>query len=128
MVICELANGYEPFAGMATTLMLTEKVRGCPLYLLDRTTLPDYHYESGDDHEISSNVANRKFSQDLHEITRLCLYIEPQDRPTAAQLLTHPIFKSLHKKFGYLPDLLKPALPYNERVAVNMGTFHSKNT
>lgn len=39
MVICELANGAEPFAGVSTTLMLTEKVRGCTPQLLDCTTL-----------------------------------------------------------------------------------------
>lgn len=40
IVICELANGSEPFAGMSKTLMLTEKVRGCVPQLLDRTTVP----------------------------------------------------------------------------------------
>lgn len=40
MVICELANGAEPFAGVSTTLMLTEKVRGCVPQLLDCTTVP----------------------------------------------------------------------------------------
>lgn len=40
MVICELANGAEPFAGMSKTLMLTEKVRGCAPQLLDCTTVP----------------------------------------------------------------------------------------
>lgn len=40
MVICELANGAEPFAGVPTTLMLTEKVRGCAPQILDCTTLP----------------------------------------------------------------------------------------
>jgi STE20-related kinase adapter protein alpha len=40
MVICELANGAEPFAGVSTTLMLTEKVRGCVPQLFDCTTVP----------------------------------------------------------------------------------------
>lgn len=40
MVICEMANGSEPFAGMLSTLMLTEKVRGCTPQLLDCTTIP----------------------------------------------------------------------------------------
>lgn len=40
MVICELANGAEPFAGICTTLMLTEKVRGYTPQLLDCTTVP----------------------------------------------------------------------------------------
>lgn len=40
IVICEIANGLEPFAGVCTTLMLTEKVRGSAPQLLDCTTLP----------------------------------------------------------------------------------------
>lgn len=48
MVICELANGSEPFAGTPKTLMLTEKVRGCTPPLLDRTTIPrDENMECG---------------------------------------------------------------------------------
>lgn len=43
MVICELANGAEPFAGVSTTLMLIEKVRGCSPQLLDCTTLSREH-------------------------------------------------------------------------------------
>lgn len=38
---CELANGAIPFANMPTTLMLTEKVRGCCPQLLDCSTMPD---------------------------------------------------------------------------------------
>lgn len=40
VVLCELANGAEPFAGMPTTLMLIEKVRGAAPQLLDCTTVP----------------------------------------------------------------------------------------
>lgn len=43
MVVCELANGAEPFAGVSTTLMLIEKVRGCSPQLLDCTTLSMEH-------------------------------------------------------------------------------------
>lgn len=37
---CELANGIVPFEGTSKTLMLTEKVKGAPPYLLDSTTFP----------------------------------------------------------------------------------------
>lgn len=40
IVLCELANGAEPFAEISTTLMLTEKVRGSLPQLLDCNTLP----------------------------------------------------------------------------------------
>lgn len=40
MLICELANGIEPFACTPKTLMLTEKFRGCTPQLLDNSTIP----------------------------------------------------------------------------------------
>ncbi|RZB89865.1 STE20-related kinase adapter protein alpha [Asbolus verrucosus] len=119
MVICELANGAEPFAGVSTTLMLTEKVRGCVPQLLDCTTVStDENNECHGDCDISNNVVSRRFTEDLHELATLCLQKEAIIRPTASQLLTHPIFK-LTKKGLFLPDLLKPAMPLSNRVAVN---------
>ncbi|CAH1970795.1 unnamed protein product [Acanthoscelides obtectus] len=116
IVVCELSNGIEPFAGMSKTLMLTEKVRGYAPSILDSTTIPrDENIESGGDCEISTNILNRRFSDDLHEITNLCLHREAYDRPTAGQLLTHPIFKN-NKRLLPLPELLKPALPLSDRV------------
>lgn len=115
IVICELGNGIEPFSGMATTYMLTEKMRGCPLFLLDSTTIEP----NQGDCEISPNMMNRKFSGDLHEVTTLCLYRDPYDRPTAAQLLTHPLFKYLHKRQVNMIEFLKPALPFGDRIALN---------
>ncbi|KYB26773.1 STE20-related kinase adapter protein alpha [Tribolium castaneum] len=119
MLICELANGAEPYAGVSTTLMLTEKVRGCVPQLLDCTTVPtDENNEVHGDCDISNNVVSRRFSEDLHELATLCLQKEAIIRPTASQLLTHPIFK-LIKKGIFLPDLLKPVMPLSSRVAVN---------
>ncbi|CAH1169904.1 unnamed protein product [Phaedon cochleariae] len=116
MVICELANGSEPFAGMSKTLMLTEKVRGITPQLLDRTTVSkDENLDCGGDCELSPSILNRRFSDDLHELAGLCFTREPYDRPTAAQLLTHPIFKTIRKSLP-LPELLKPALPLSDRV------------
>lgn len=46
MVICELANGAEPFFHVSTTLMLIEKVRGYTPQLLDCTTLSREEHES----------------------------------------------------------------------------------
>ncbi|KAJ8947933.1 hypothetical protein NQ314_008526 [Rhamnusium bicolor] len=119
-------NGTEPFAGMSKTLMLTEKVRGCIPQLLDSTTLPrNENMECSGDCEVSNNVVNRRFSEDLHELAGLCLHREAYDRPTAGQLLTHPVFKT-HKKSLTLPELLRPALPLSDRVAYDTGIFTMK--
>ncbi|XP_019757952.2 STE20-related kinase adapter protein alpha isoform X1 [Dendroctonus ponderosae] len=137
MVICELGNGSEPFAGMSSTLMLTEKVRGCTPQLLDCSTIPrdlngdcssgnsaghqrlpvQTHFFPGDC-DISPKIIHRRFSEDSHQVTALCLNREPYDRPSAVQLLTHPIFKTIRKSLP-LTDLLKPALPLSDRVALN---------
>ncbi|XP_023025936.1 ste20-like kinase [Leptinotarsa decemlineata] len=116
IVLCELANGTEPFSGMSKTLMLTEKVRGWKPQLLDRTTVSkEENLDSGGDCEMSTNVLNRRFSDDLHELTGQCLNRDMYDRPSASQLLAHPIFKTIKKSLP-LPELLKPALPLNDRV------------
>lgn len=128
MVICELANGTEPFAGMSKTLMLTEKVRGCAPQLLDCTTIPrDENMDCSGDYDVSTNVVNRRFSEDLHELAGLCLHRECYDRPTVGQLLTHPIFKIL-KKLLPLPELLKPALPLSDRVGYDTDEMENLET
>ncbi|XP_019871083.2 STE20-related kinase adapter protein alpha isoform X2 [Aethina tumida] len=119
IVICELANGHDPFAGMCTTLMLTEKVRGFVPQLLDCLTIPPVDdLDNSGDSELSGNVRHRKFSEDLHDVADLCMQRESYHRPTPCQLLTHPLFKA-HKKAAPLQDLLKPALPMSDRVAYN---------
>ncbi|CAH0550049.1 unnamed protein product [Brassicogethes aeneus] len=127
ITMCELANGQEPFAGTTTTLMLTEKVRGCAPQLLDCVTFPrGLALESSGDCD-SKSIENRKFSEDLHSVAELCMQRDAYYRPTAEQLLTHPLFKS-HKKSMPLPDLLKPALPMSDRVAYNKDDVTNLDT
>lgn len=76
----------------------------------------------GDMSSVIKKQAKRRFSENLHQINALCLQKQPHDRPSAAQLLTHPFLK-LYKKGLYLPDLLKPAVPMGEKVAFNPGLF-----
>ncbi|CAG9767043.1 unnamed protein product [Ceutorhynchus assimilis] len=116
MFICELANGSEPFLGMACTLMLTEKLRGCVPQLLDCTTVPR---QTEGDCVISPIIVNRRFSKDLHEVTGLCLSRNPNHRPKAGKLLNHSLFKSIKKRTLSLNELLKPALPLSDKVAFN---------
>ncbi|XP_045483832.1 STE20-related kinase adapter protein alpha isoform X2 [Harmonia axyridis] len=120
MVCCELANGREPFAEYDSTLMLVEKVRGCAPSLLDRSTL----FSNSEDRECQGDCdvpvswSKRRFNSYLHEFCYICLERESSIRPTAAQLLSHPVFK-LIKKGPSLPELLKPALPLSDKVAFN---------
>ncbi|XP_057665429.1 STE20-related kinase adapter protein alpha isoform X1 [Diorhabda carinulata] len=128
IVICELANGSEPFSGMSKTLMLTEKVRGCAPPLLDRTTIPrDENLDCGGDMEISQNILNRRFSDNLHELVALCFMWDVTERPSATQLLNHPIFKTV-RRAPPLPELLKPALPLSDRVGIDTDEIENFNT
>ncbi|KAL1513730.1 hypothetical protein ABEB36_003102 [Hypothenemus hampei] len=129
MVICELANGSEPFAGMSSTLMLTEKVRGCTPQLLDYTTVPrDINGDcSGGDGDISLKIINRRFSDNIHEMAAQCLNREPFYRPSAEQLLKHSLFKTIKNSLP-LTDLLKPAIPLSDRVAFNKEDIENLDT
>ncbi|KAI4468540.1 serine/threonine-protein kinase ste20-like-related [Holotrichia oblita] len=126
ILICELANGSEPYSEMTTTLMLTEKMKGTTPHLLDCTTiLPDD--DGHGDSAIKSllhNQAKRKFSEGLHELAALCLQQEPSQRPTASQLLTHPYFR-FNRKHMHLSEYLLPALPLSDKVAYNREDLES---
>jgi STE20-related kinase adapter protein alpha len=58
MTACELANGVVPFLDMPTTLMLTEKVRGCAPQLLDCSTLPPLYDEDGGQQSALHGIGN----------------------------------------------------------------------
>ncbi|XP_050305651.1 STE20-related kinase adapter protein alpha [Anthonomus grandis grandis] len=126
MLLCELGNGVEPFAGMAPTLMLCEKLRGCTPHLLDCTTvsLDENGDGSSGDCDINPKLLERRFSGDLHEIVNVCLSHDPQLRPSAEKLMTHRIFKTI-KKSPPLTDLLKPAMPLSDRVAFNLDDIET---
>ncbi|XP_017777233.1 PREDICTED: STE20-related kinase adapter protein alpha isoform X2 [Nicrophorus vespilloides] len=119
MLICELANGSEPYSNTSSTLMLTEKVRGCIPPLLDCTTLPDESEMHDSGLKLSYHrQARRQFSDYLHELSMLCLQRNPYERPTTNYLLTHPFYK-LSRRTLQLCELLKPALPLSDKVAYN---------
>ncbi|KAK9883990.1 hypothetical protein WA026_004925 [Henosepilachna vigintioctopunctata] len=122
ILCCELANGREPFADVDSTLMLVEKVRGCIPGLLDCTTLPSKcdDRECQGDCDIEISLSRRGFSQYLHEFCYMCLEREAKDRPSAAELLTHPVFTLVNKGIS-LPELLKPVLPLSDKVSPNKG-------
>lgn len=72
------------------------------------------------DGEISPNILNRRFSDDLHELSAICLFRDAYERPCASEVLTHPLFKTLKKTLP-LPELLKPAMPLSDRVGYDTG-------
>ncbi|XP_055592811.1 STE20-related kinase adapter protein alpha [Uranotaenia lowii] len=99
---CELANGVEPFSNFLTTLMLTEKMRGYQPLLLDNSTIPSEEVfaqamDSGVGDTNSSQTrqiyASRQFTDSLHKFAELCLQFNPNDRPSAAELINHSMFK-----------------------------------
>ncbi|KAK6031412.1 kinase domain protein [Ostertagia ostertagi] len=93
--LCEMANGFPPFGDMNRLEMLYEKSRGTTPRLLDSTTLPSY--------EEPSEHSRRTFTEAFHNITGLCLKVNPANRPDANSLLSHPFLKRTRKT---LPDLM----------------------
>uniref|UniRef100_A0A2M4BSI5 Putative serine/threonine protein kinase n=1 Tax=Anopheles marajoara TaxID=58244 RepID=A0A2M4BSI5_9DIPT len=104
IAVCELANGLEPFYSFSTTLMLTEKMRGYQPQLLDASTIPSEEVlaqamETAPGDATSATTrqiyASRQFSEALHKFAEQCLESDPKDRPSAAALLSHAVFKSV---------------------------------
>ncbi|XP_067334127.1 STE20-related kinase adapter protein alpha isoform X1 [Channa argus] len=147
---CELANGHVPFKDMPATQMLLEKLNGTVPCLLDTTTIPPEELSmkpsrSGADSGIcegpgaggvrhsngepssssSGHPYNRTFSPHFHAFVELCLQRDPEKRPSATTLISHPFFKQLSLTCGTtnclclikrrpseaLPELLQPVTP-----------------
>ncbi|KAJ1526699.1 hypothetical protein ONE63_008279 [Megalurothrips usitatus] len=135
---CELANGVAPFQDHPPTLMLTEKVRGYAPVLLDCTTCPQFadtgqqnsnqtqaQADSGVGDSVGSNgnslegnsLTTRRFTDHFHRFAELCLQRDPENRPSASQLLGHSFFK-LPRRMNAppLPQLLHPVIPLTKEV------------
>lgn len=103
---CEIANGVAPFDDLATTLMLTEKIRGQQPSLLDSSTFPsDEIIAQAVDSGIAIGEAltgdqtraiysQRTLSDAFHKFGETCMSRNPDDRLNASQLLQqHSFFK-----------------------------------
>lgn len=124
---CELANGYAPFTDMPPTQMLLEKLNGTKPVLADSTTIADLTAEENDMPEDSgidsvtntiqkngplSYAYNRTFSPQFHDFVEICLQRDPNKRPSANVMLSHPFVRHLRKKTtSILPSLLHPVTP-----------------
>lgn len=108
VTICEMANGFPPFADMQRLEMLYEKSRGTTPRLLDSSTLPPY--------QEPSPHKNRTFTESFHNITALCLRANPAYRPDANSLFSHPFLKKGRKSLTELLPLAQ-SLERLERVS-----------
>ncbi|XP_072393752.1 STE20-related kinase adapter protein alpha-like isoform X3 [Diabrotica undecimpunctata] len=88
---------------------------------------PELLEQNLQDTEISSSILNRRFSPNLHQFVSLCFMWDVTDRPSAAQLLNHPIFKTVKRALP-LPELLKPALPLSDRVGYDTDEIENFDT
>lgn len=135
IVACELVSGRVPFQDMPPTLMLLQKLRGSHCCLLD---VPPYPLgdmgalkvsRSGVDSGIGESVATgsltrtataerpqspapKNHSVTLHNLVQLCLQQQPERRPSATALLSHPFFRQVkkHTRDSFL-SLMYPAVP-----------------
>lgn len=110
ITLCELANGFVPFAETDTTLMLTQKVRGLSPHLLDCTTCYPYeddgtemNYQSEDAANVNavpvSSFYSRTFTESFHNLVELCCQRDPESRPSASDLLAHTFVKQVSLKY-----------------------------
>ncbi|CAG5116636.1 unnamed protein product, partial [Candidula unifasciata] len=124
ILTCELANGQSPFSDIYKfLLMLLEKLSGTKPRLADATTVGEFYISEDEVDDQSSSPQERAdaiffrrtFSPHLHDFTSVCLEKDPHLRPTASQLLHHPLFKSIRNKASsLLPSLLQPVSPLTD--------------
>ncbi|XP_005094466.1 STE20-related kinase adapter protein alpha [Aplysia californica] len=124
ILTCELANGQSPFSDMPATQMLLEKLSGTKPRLADSTTVGEFIIDEDENADDQSGTPQeraddiffkRTFSPHLHDFSSLCLEREPLSRPSASQLLSHPVFKAIHNKScSILPSLLQPVTPLTD--------------
>ncbi|XP_058257887.1 STE20-related kinase adapter protein beta isoform X3 [Hemibagrus wyckioides] len=131
----ELVSGRVPFQDLPPTLMLLQKLRGSLSCMLDGApyALGDFSTlkvsRSGVDSGIGESVAAgsltrtataerpqsptpKNHSATLHNLLQLCLQQQPERRPSASTLLSHPFFKQVkkHTPESFL-SLVYPAIP-----------------
>ena len=84
ITICEMANGVVPWSDTPPTLMMVEKLRGTEPSVEDK----------------------EEYSAHLHQLVSVCCSVQQQGRPTARDVLGHPVIKQLRKTNTSLATLL----------------------
>ncbi|XP_018421774.1 PREDICTED: STE20-related kinase adapter protein beta [Nanorana parkeri] len=117
---CELATGRVPFMDMHRTQMLLQKLKGPPENPLYEGIFPGEQSpmkisRSGVDSGIGESVvaasmtqtmtsdrlrtpSPRTFSSALQNLVEICLQQDPDKRPSAGMLLSHPFFKQVREQ------------------------------
>ncbi|XP_063788669.1 STE20-related kinase adapter protein beta [Pseudophryne corroboree] len=128
---CELATGRVPFTDMHRTQMLLQKLKGPPQNPLYGNTFPSDESpmkisRSGVDSGIGESVvaasmthtmtsdrlrtpSPRKFSSALQNLVEICLQQDPDKRPSAGTLLSHPFFRPAREQ---TPGSILSLLPH----------------
>ncbi|KAG9473367.1 hypothetical protein GDO78_016507 [Eleutherodactylus coqui] len=141
---CELATGRVPFMDMHRTQMLLQKLKGPPQNPLYENTFPCEESpmkisRSGVDSGIGESVvaasmtqtmtsdrlrtpSPRTFSSALQNLVEVCLQQDPEKRPSASMLLSHPFFKQVREQtHDWIPSLL-PSLAQHRKNS-RVGSF-----
>ncbi|KAM9305613.1 STE20-related kinase adapter protein beta [Gastrophryne carolinensis] len=146
---CELATGHVPFMNMHRTQMLLLKLKGPPQNPLYEHTFPSEGStmkisRSGVDSGIGESVVAasmtrtmtsdrmrtpcpRTFSSALQNLVEICLQQDPEKRPSAAMLLSHPFFKQVREQthgslLSILPSISQP--PKHTSPKPNLGIWN----
>ncbi|KAG8558923.1 hypothetical protein GDO81_017184 [Engystomops pustulosus] len=141
---CELATGRVPFMDMHRTQMLLQKLKGPPQNPLYGNAFPCEESpmkisRSGVDSGIGESVvaasmtqtmtsdrlrtpSPRTFSSALQNLVEICLHQDPEKRPSADMLLSHPFFRQVREKTrDSIPSLL-PSLTQHRKHS-SFGSF-----
>ncbi|CAM1312784.1 STRADA (predicted) [Pycnogonum litorale] len=110
---CELANGTVPFSEMEYTKMLLIKLQGCSPQPVDSTN-------ADPDDEGQANICQRTFSSNFHAFVAQSMKKDPEFRPTASQLLNHPVMKQCRKSSITFRDMLGAVSPITSQNAKDM--------
>ncbi|XP_053554674.1 STE20-related kinase adapter protein beta [Bombina bombina] len=134
---CELATGRIPFTDMLRTQMLLQKLKGPPYNPLYGNTFPCEespmkNSRSGVDSGIGESVvaasmtqtmtserlrapSPKTFSAAFQNFVESCLQQDPENRPSAGTLLSHPFFKQVREQtHGSILSLLPSLEQYKK--------------
>ena len=107
ITMLEMVHGHAPFAKYPPMKVLLMTLQNEPP-------------------KLEESYKQRHFSKAMREVVQLCLQKDPKQRPTAAKLLEHRLFKNAHHEKDFLVKHLLKSLPsLVERVHTLSNTIHT---